>query len=40
MIYEEGIGYKGTGNMPNKFLAHHNFNFNDPKFEKVKLKNY
>jgi hypothetical protein len=29
LINKEGIGYQW------EFLAHHNFNFNDPKFEKV-----
>jgi hypothetical protein len=33
MIYKEGVGYQWAST--EKFLAHHNFNFNDPKFEKV-----
>ncbi|EDP96787.1 hypothetical protein U8527_00585 [Kordia algicida OT-1] len=33
IIYKEGVGYKWVS--IKDFLAHHNFNFNDPKFEKV-----
>jgi hypothetical protein len=33
LIYKEGTGYEWVSK--EKFLAHHNFNFNDPKFEKV-----
>jgi hypothetical protein len=33
LIYKEGTGYQWASK--EKFLAHHNFNFNDPKFEKV-----
>ena len=33
MIYKEGIGYQRASTK--NFLAHHNFNFNNPKFEKV-----
>jgi hypothetical protein len=38
IIYKEGIGYQWAST--EKFLAHHNFNFNDPKFEKVMFKIY
>ncbi|EDP96786.1 hypothetical protein U8527_00580 [Kordia algicida OT-1] len=33
MIYKEGVGYKWVS--IKDFIAHHNFDFNDPKFEKV-----
>ncbi len=33
IIYKEGVGYQWAST--EKFLTHHNFNFNDPKFEKV-----
>jgi hypothetical protein len=33
IIYKEGVGYQWAST--EKFLAHHNFNFNNPKFEKV-----
>lgn len=33
IIFKEGIGYQWVSK--EDFLTHHNFNFNDPKFEKV-----
>jgi len=33
LLYKEGTGYQWVSK--EDFLAHHNFNFNDPKFEKV-----
>ena len=33
LIYREDIGYQRVSK--EKFLAHHNFNFNDSKFEKI-----
>jgi hypothetical protein len=38
IIYQEGVGYQWAS--IEKFLTHHNFNFNDPKFEKVMFKIY
>jgi hypothetical protein len=38
IIDKEGVGYQWVSK--EDFLTHHNFNFNDPNFEKVKLKNY
>jgi len=33
IIYQEEVGYQWASR--EKFLAYHNFDFNDPKFEKV-----